>query len=353
MGGGNDSLNKSEDAAVSNLTKMYRIAHKYGAKVIAISNPTKDFTKNPDKYPSNDTIADWVESQTISDFVIPANRLTDNKSYFGNDFIHLNRTGQDAIYKQLSLLIDLINNGVTGRTKNIDKLHTKLKKLGFDLGDEINLQVNGPKTTAALKKLKQQYEKEGGTGNWSDNIGKLIKGIVNSSTVQSILAATKSASDSLGFTQTKKDKKIAVTKDTDAAKVITFFKQKGLTVSQSAGIAGNIAVESEFNPTAIGDNGTSYGLAQWHLDRWENLKQWCSKNGYEPSSISGQLEFLWWELQNYESSALSDLKRQTNPADAAESFASKFERPSYVSPIRAKNAENFYNDFTKYAASKI
>ena len=232
-------------------------------------------------------------------------------------------------------------------------MHTKLKKLGFDLGDEINLQVNGPKTTAALKKLKQQYEKEGGTGNWSDNIGKLIKGIVNSSTVQSILAATKSASDSLGFTQTKKDKKIAVAKDTDAAKVITFFKQKGLTVSQSAGIAGNIAVESGFNPTAIGDNGTSYGLAQWHLDRWENLKQWCSKNGYEPSSISGQLEFLWWELQNYESSALSDLKQQTNPSAAAESFASKFERPSYVSPIRAKNAENFYNDFTKYAASKI
>ena len=353
MGGGNDSLNKSEDEAVSNLRKMYNLAHKYGAKVIAISNPTKEFTNNTKKYPSNDKIADWVESQTISDFVIPANSLTDSETYFLDDKIHLNKSGQDVIYNQIVLLFDLIEKGVDGRTKGIDKIQTKLKKLGFDLGNEMTLNVNGPKTTAAIKSLKQKYDNNQTSSAWSDNVSKLIGSILSSDTVKSVISATKGAAETLGFTKKKKQKKVSVTGESNASKIITFFKQKGLTTSQSAGIAGNIAVESGFDTTALGDTGTSYGLAQWHKDRWNSLKQWCAKNGYEPSSVTGQLEFLWWELQNTEKGALADLRQQTDPAAAAESFARKFERPSSISSVRMQNAENFYNEFTKDAINKI
>lgn len=39
----------------------------------------------------------------------------------------------------------------------------------------------------------------------------------------------------------------------------------GFNRSQAAGIMGNIQNESGFNPEAIGDQGTSFGLVQWHI----------------------------------------------------------------------------------------
>lgn len=57
----------------------------------------------------------------------------------------------------------------------------------------------------------------------------------------------------------------------------------------------NIQEESTFNPNAIGDSGTSYGLCQWHLDRWDNLKK-HRPNDWE--TISGQLEYLVYELKS-------------------------------------------------------
>jgi len=46
-------------------------------------------------------------------------------------------------------------------------------------------------------------------------------------------------------------------------RVITnFLMSKGLTKAQAAGIKGNLLAESNFDPQALGDNGTSYGIAQ-------------------------------------------------------------------------------------------
>lgn len=39
----------------------------------------------------------------------------------------------------------------------------------------------------------------------------------------------------------------------------------GFNRSQAAGIMGNAQNESAFNPEAVGDQGTSFGLLQWHL----------------------------------------------------------------------------------------
>lgn len=35
----------------------------------------------------------------------------------------------------------------------------------------------------------------------------------------------------------------------------------------AAGIMSNLWTESQWNPNALGDNGTSYGLCQWHNER--------------------------------------------------------------------------------------
>ena len=44
--------------------------------------------------------------------------------------------------------------------------------------------------------------------------------------------------------------------------VINFFVNKGLTKEQAAGIAGNFFMESSFNTEILGDNNTSFGIAQ-------------------------------------------------------------------------------------------
>ena len=44
--------------------------------------------------------------------------------------------------------------------------------------------------------------------------------------------------------------------------IINFFVNKGLTKEQAAGIAGNFFMESSFNTEILGDNNTSFGIAQ-------------------------------------------------------------------------------------------
>ena len=80
------------------------------------------------------------------------------------------------------------------------------------------------------------------------------------------------------------------------AKVVwNYLKAKGLSDAAAAGVMGNIQAECNFRTTAVGDNGTSYGLIQWHAGRWNNLKNFCKQHGYDASSLQGQLEFLWHE----------------------------------------------------------
>ena len=131
----------------------------------------------------------------------------------------------------------------------------------------------------------------------------------------------------------------------DANTVIDFFTSKGLTPEQAAGIAGNIKAESEFNPTAIGDSGKAKGLAQWRDNRRTRLEKWTAQNGLDADSVDGQLKYLWWELNNTEKNALTKLKQQKTPGDAAEVFAKYFERPKHINPIRKSAAETFFSAY--------
>ena len=71
-----------------------------------------------------------------------------------------------------------------------------------------------------------------------------------------------------------------------------------LPKSAAAGILANMEHESSFNPNALGDGGTSYGLCQWHNpDRWDRLMAFCNANGYDWQTIDGQLFYLEYELR--------------------------------------------------------
>lgn len=130
----------------------------------------------------------------------------------------------------------------------------------------------------------------------------------------------------------------------NAQQVINFFMSKGLTRAQAAGIAGNLVFESGFNPSAVGDHGTSFGIAQWHNGRGTAMKQWTTAHGYSATSFKGQLEYLWYELNHGEHNALSKL-RQTSSANAAGmAFCKYFERPAVINPARGQAATRFYNE---------
>ena len=72
----------------------------------------------------------------------------------------------------------------------------------------------------------------------------------------------------------------------------------------------------------MGDGGTSYGICQWHNSRWTRLKNYCSQNGLDASSIEGQSKFLVHELKTYYSSVYNTLKSVPNTKDGAYQAAS-------------------------------
>lgn len=113
-----------------------------------------------------------------------------------------------------------------------------------------------------------------------------------------------------------------------------------LNTAAACGILANIYHESNFNPKALGDNGTSYGICQWHNERWTRMKEWCSKNGKDSTTIEGQLYFLKYELEVYYKSVLSYIAGVPNTAqgayDAAYYWCVHFEIPANKEQTGAK-----------------
>lgn len=138
------------------------------------------------------------------------------------------------------------------------------------------------------------------------------------------------------------------------AKTIFEFciKELKLNKAGACGVLANIEAESDFNPNLYGDGGDSYGICQWNLSRFDNLKNYCNKNGYNWKTLTGQLYFLKYELTNNKSDTgyiLDKLKSVSNTAsgayDAGYDWCYYFERPANKvakSESRGSKAQNKY-----------
>lgn len=343
LGGGNDGGAKSPENAIQNLSQIYKLAKSAGLKVIAISNPTKQYSEKAKSYPSNDKIADWVNNQSISDVTIDANSF--GKPMFSNDFIHMN---EEANKKIASLWLNNIESSAETDDTNSDQgdvvdavvqfgdrndavlqMQQNLMRLGYFIGTMEDDGIFGPYTQAGLKKF-QSDSNLSATGILDQQTKSILDAKAKSAPpLQSLEAPGRAINLPAGVTGT-------------ANEVIKFFVGKGLTAEQGAGIAGNIYSESGFKTGAVGDSGTSKGLAQWHNERWENLVAWCENKNLDPYSFKGQLEFLWEELNSTESRALSKLRATKSPSDAAHAFAKYFERPKVIQRKRKDAAETFF-----------
>lgn len=123
-----------------------------------------------------------------------------------------------------------------------------------------------------------------------------------------------------------------------------FFQSKGLSLYAAAGIVGNLMYESGLDPTISSDKGTSYGIAQWHNDRWDNLKAYAKAMRTDESDFNTQLNFLYEELStNKRFRGLIDkLNKSRNSDEAAIIFMNEFEVPSEKAKLQSskKRREN-------------
>jgi len=104
----------------------------------------------------------------------------------------------------------------------------------------------------------------------------------------------------------------------NALKAMNFFKSKGWTSEQAAGIVGNLQQESgaNLNPSAQNSIGM-YGIAQWDKIRRAEFEKLYKKPIYG-SSFEEQLEYIQYELtQGARKNAGEALKNAKSPEDAA------------------------------------
>jgi hypothetical protein len=80
-------------------------------------------------------------------------------------------------------------------------------------------------------------------------------------------------------------------------RMVQTLTEQGLSPVAAAGIVGSLYQESGFNPKAVGDNGTAYGMGQWRNDRAAGLGQFAQQQGKAPTDPDVQLAFLVHEMK--------------------------------------------------------
>ena len=163
----------------------------------------------------------------------------------------------------------------------------------------------------------------------------------------------------------------------DEERIWNFLKAKGLNDFATAGIMGNLYAESGLSSinlenyyesslgmtdeeyTASVDDGSygnfvhdkaGYGLAQWtYYSRKQNLLDYARTTGTSIGNLAMQLEFLWGEMQGYDS-MMETLAGASSVLEASNAMLLDFERPADQSEaVQAKRAGFGQDFFNRYA----
>lgn len=111
----------------------------------------------------------------------------------------------------------------------------------------------------------------------------------------------------------------------DMASLYQFFIAAGMSPEGASGLVGNLAVENgSFNPTLTSRAGY-YGLAQWSPSRKANLMQYCQGEGLDYQSVSGQANFIVFEMRTRNSGLWEHLKHCPSASLAAQDICLIYE----------------------------
>jgi hypothetical protein len=110
-----------------------------------------------------------------------------------------------------------------------------------------------------------------------------------------------------------------------------YFQSKGYGGPGAAAMASHLAHESGGDPAAIGDNGTSGGIAQFHNERLVALKDFAAARGKPWTDRATQLDFVDHEMHTTEAATFAKLQASKTPEEAS-AAAYDFERPAGWKP---------------------
>lgn len=114
----------------------------------------------------------------------------------------------------------------------------------------------------------------------------------------------------------------------------------GFSASAAAGVVGNLVQESGLRTDAIGDNGTSGGLAQWHNERLDALKRFAAARGKEWTDLDTQIEFLVEEMRTSYADTYAKMQSAELPEIAGQIMTDEYEIPDPASANYAQRQAN-------------
>lgn len=114
----------------------------------------------------------------------------------------------------------------------------------------------------------------------------------------------------------------------------------GFTASAAAGVVGNLVQESGLRTDAIGDNGTSGGLAQWHNERLDALKRFAAARGKKWTDLDTQIEFLAEEMRTSYADTYAKMQSAELPEIAGQIMTDEYEKPDPASANYAQRQAN-------------
>ena len=206
---------------------------------------------------------------------------------------------------------------------NITKVKTKVSNLSSNLISVVNAFNN------AEGDIKESILKI--DPKLADDLNNIKKDDIatDSKEFQKSLVSYKSDGTAAGDTQ---------------ASIYKLLREKGYSKAAICAIFANMEHESGFQTDITGDNGTSYGLCQWHEGRWTNLRNYCNEHGYDESSLEGQVAFMDYELQNSYKGVYDTLMNVDDTIEGAKE-ASKYwtihyEIPKYKEQRAVERAES-------------
>lgn len=121
----------------------------------------------------------------------------------------------------------------------------------------------------------------------------------------------------------------------------------GFTATAAAGVVGNLVQESGLRTDAIGDNGTSGGLAQWHNERLDALKRFAAARGKDWTDLDTQIEFLAEEMRTSYADTYAKMQSAELPEIAGKIMTDEYERPD---PASANYGQRIANARAAYEA---
>ena len=119
-----------------------------------------------------------------------------------------------------------------------------------------------------------------------------------------------------------------ITGATNGEKAFNFFMANGFTAEQSAGMVGNLAIESDPGLDPLTKKGffVLRGIAGWGSARYKQLTNFAFERNLGHAKLETQLQFIVYDLNKFPRWGLSQLKATKDTASATAAFGSRYLR---------------------------